>query len=164
MDRILKAEGKSPDEYKVAKQADTLMAFYNLNKEEVDSIIANMGYSLPDDYLQRNLAYYLARTSHGSTLSRVVHARLAALAGDKTLSRNLYQDALGSDYNDIQGGTTGEGIHAGVMAGTILIALNTFAGINYREELLHLDPNLPNQAGRNMQFGVSVQRCSLSDF
>lgn len=156
MDRILKAEGKSPDEYKVAKQADTLMAFYNLNKEEVDSIIANMGYSLPDDYLQRNLAYYLARTSHGSTLSRVVHARLAALAGDKTLSRNLYQDALGSDYNDIQGGTTGEGIHAGVMAGTILIALNTFAGINYREELLHLDPNLP-ESWKSIKFGVSFK-------
>jgi HAD superfamily hydrolase (TIGR01509 family) len=156
MDRILKAEGKSPDEYKVAKQADTLMAFYNLNKEEVDAIIGNMGYNLPDDYLQRNLAYYLARTSHGSTLSRVVHARLAALAGDRELSMKLYQDALGSDYNDIQGGTTGEGIHAGVMAGTLLIALNTFAGINYREELLHLDPNIPEN-WNEMKFGITFK-------
>lgn len=143
MDRILKAEGKSPDAYKVAKQADTLMAFYNLDKAEVDEIVGKLGYQLPDDYLQRNLDYYLARTSHGSTLSRVVHARLAAIAGKPDLSMSLYNDALGSDYVDIQGGTTGEGIHAGVMAGTILIALNTFAGLNYRGEQLRLTPQLP---------------------
>jgi trehalose/maltose hydrolase-like predicted phosphorylase len=143
MDRILKAEGKSADEYKVAKQADTLMAFYNLNKDEVDKLLFDMGYELPMDYLQRNLHYYLQRTSHGSTLSRLVHARLAAMTGNRKLSWELYQDALQSDYIDIQGGTTGEGIHAGVMAGTILIALNTFAGINYREKELHIEPNLP---------------------
>ncbi len=144
LDRILKAEGKSPDEYKVAKQADTLMVFYNLNKSEVDEILKKMDYNLPADYLQRNLAYYLARTSHGSTLSRVVHARLAAIAGDRQMSWQLYNDALGSDYTDIQGGTTGEGIHAGVMAGTILIALNTFAGLDYRQPNLHFDPSLPS--------------------
>jgi HAD superfamily hydrolase (TIGR01509 family) len=143
MDRILKAEGKSPDAYKLAKQADTLMTFYNLNKTEVDQLLQQMGYQLPEDYLRKNLEYYLQRTSHGSTLSRVVHARLAAMTGDHELSWNLYQDALTSDYNDIQGGTTGEGIHAGVMAGTVLIALNTYAGLNYREEQLSLNPELP---------------------
>lgn len=156
MDRILKAEGKSPDEYKVAKQADTLMTFYNLNKEEVDELLQHMGYKLPDDYLQKNLNYYLNRTSHGSTLSRVVHARLAAMTGDKKLSWDLYQDALNSDYNDIQGGTTGEGIHAGVMAGTVLIALNTFAGLNYRDELLHLNPDLP-ESWSNLSFNISFK-------
>jgi len=30
LDRILKAEGRSPDDYKVSKQADVLMTFYNL--------------------------------------------------------------------------------------------------------------------------------------
>jgi trehalose/maltose hydrolase-like predicted phosphorylase len=68
----------------VAKQADTLMTFYNLNKEEVDKLMFDMGYELPMDYLQRNLHYYLARTSHGSTLSRLVHARLAAMTGTTT--------------------------------------------------------------------------------
>ncbi|MDR0970336.1 MAG: HAD-IA family hydrolase [Lentimicrobiaceae bacterium] len=143
LDRILKAEGKSPDMYKVAKQADLLMVFYNLNKTEVDDLLAKMGYSLPADYLQKNLQYYLKRTSHGSTLSRVVHAQLAAMTGNYDLSWELYQEALSSDYNDIQGGTTAEGIHAGVMSGTILIALNTFAGLNYRENQLHINPNLP---------------------
>ncbi len=153
MDRILKAEGKSPDAYKLAKQADTLMTFYNLNKTEVDQLLQQMGYQLPENYLHKNLKYYLQRTSHGSTLSRVVHARLAATTGDHELSWKLYQDALTSDYNDIQGGTTGEGIHAGVMAGTVLIALNTYAGLNYRDEQLRLNPELPN-AWKSIQFGL----------
>ncbi len=143
MDRLLKAEGKSADEYKVAKQADMLMTFYNLEKEEVDILLKEMGYLLPEDYLQKNLKYYLARTSHGSTLSRVVHARLAQMTGDNELGWKLFSDALSSDYNDIQGGTTGEGIHAGVMAGTIMIALNTYAGINLKKEQLEVKPALP---------------------
>ncbi len=159
MDRILKAEGKSPDAYKVAKQADTLMTFYNLDQLEVDQLLNKMGYHLPPDYLQRNLRYYLERTSHGSTLSRVVHARLAAMVGEKQLSLELYKDALGSDYVDIQGGTTGEGIHAGVMAGTILIALNTFAGLNFRGRMLTINPELPPN-WKSMAFGLTFKGVS----
>ncbi|MCX6234273.1 MAG: beta-phosphoglucomutase family hydrolase [Bacteroidetes bacterium] len=150
-DRILKAEGQSPDEYKVAKQADTLMTFYNLDKDEVDEILNAMGYKLPVDYLERNLNYYLKRTSHGSTLSRVVHAHLANLLGDKKLSWSLYSDALTSDYNDIQGGTTGEGIHAGVMTGTVWLAISSYAGLNLRSEMVKFNPNLPDH-WRSVEF------------
>lgn len=143
MDRLLKAEGKSPDEFKVAKQADTLMTFYNLNKAEVDQLMERLGYHLPADYLMRNLKYYLARTSHGSTLSRVVHAMLANMTGDKELSWSLYRDALTSDYQDIQGGTTAEGIHAGVMAGTVWVALASFAGLDLHGDMPCFSPNLP---------------------
>jgi trehalose/maltose hydrolase-like predicted phosphorylase len=143
MDRILKAEGKTPDEYKVAKQADTLMTFYNLSKEEVDGILQRLDYDLPDDYLIKNLKYYLARTSHGSTLSRVVHAQLANLTGDHKLGWELYLDALTSDYNDIQGGTTAEGIHAGVMAGTVWVALASFAGLDLHGNYPQFNPYLP---------------------
>ncbi len=151
MDRILKAEGKSADEYKVAKQADMLMTFYNLEKEVVDSLISEMGYKLPADYLEKNMEYYLKRTSHGSTLSRVVHARLAQIIGNKALSWELYSNALSSDYNDIQGGTTGEGIHAGVMAGTIMIALSTYAGVNLKNDTVEIFPQLPG-TWNNMTF------------
>ncbi len=143
MDRILKAEGKSADDYKVAKQADTLMIFYNLDSEEVTDILNELGYKMNKNYLKKNFEYYLKRTSHGSTLSRVVHSQLANMIGRKQLSWKLYMDALTSDYNDIQGGTTGEGIHCGVMAGTVLIALNSYAGLNLRTEKVKINPNLP---------------------
>ncbi len=155
MDRILKAEGKSPDDYKVSKQADTLMTFYNLNEEEVTEVLNNLGYHLSKDYLAKNLEYYLKRTSHGSTLSRVVHSLLASMAGDEDLSWRLYQEALASDYNDIQGGTTGEGIHVGVMAGTVMIALTTYAGLKYNGNHLSLSPHLPKwwkRIGFHMNF------------
>ncbi len=42
MDRLLKAEGKSADDFKVAKQADTLQTFYNLDEEEVTEILSNL--------------------------------------------------------------------------------------------------------------------------
>lgn len=151
MDRLLKAEGKSADEYKVAKQADTLQTFYNLPEGEVTTILNRLGYNLKPDYLKENLQYYLQRTSHGSTLSRVVHAQLANMIGDRNLSWELYRDALTSDYNDIQGGTTGEGIHAGVMAGTILVALQTYAGVDFRSGTLIINPCLPDD-WRKMSF------------
>ena len=161
MDRILKAEGLTPDEFKVAKQADMLMTFYNLEKTEVDQLLWEMGYQLPSDYLQRNLDYYFNRTSHGSTLSRIVHARLASIAGNPELSWQLYADALASDYVDIQGGTTAEGIHAGVMAGTVLIALSTFAGISFDHDLLVLNPCLPEN-WETLRFGLTFKGIRFS--
>ena len=145
MDRILKAEGKSADDYKVAKQADTLMTFYNLPEGEINRILTRLNYSLPEDYLSRNLHYYLKRTSHGSSLSRVVHGQLAQLINDEELSWQLYKEALGSDFIDIQGGTTGEGVHSGVMASTVMLAISTYAGINYHGEILEINPHLPKQ-------------------
>ncbi len=143
MDRVLKAEGLSPDDFKVAKQADTLMLFYNLNTKEVTNIINKLGYQLPENYTEKNLEYYLQRTSHGSTLSRVVHAYLAEQLGNQQLSWEMFQQAITSDFKDIQGGTTAEGIHTGVMAGTIWIIYAAYAGIDFSGELLKVNPHLP---------------------
>ncbi len=143
MDRLLKAEAKSPDDYKVSKQADTLMTFYNLDKGEVLGILNELGYKLPKDFLEKNFDYYINRCSHGSSLSRVVHAYIASQIGRKELSWELFNDALRSDFVDIQGGTTAEGIHMGVMTGTVLMALTAFAGLNFHGETLSICPNLP---------------------
>ncbi|MBP7496797.1 MAG: beta-phosphoglucomutase family hydrolase, partial [Bacteroidales bacterium] len=106
LDRILKAEGKSPDKYKVAKQADTLQIFYNLNEKEVINLLKDAGYKVKDSLLKDNFDYYVKRTSHGSTLSRIVHSYLANKIGYKQLAIDMFTEALLSDYNDIQGGTT----------------------------------------------------------
>jgi len=143
MDRILKAEGESPDDYKLAKQADFLMTFYNLGNAAVTTIIQELGYSVPEDYITKNFDYYIARTSHGSTLSRLVHARLAYLSGIKELGWDLYMEALESDLVDIQGGTTGEGVHCGVMAGTVYDTLVSYGGLTLKGETPSLCPSLP---------------------
>jgi len=68
----------------------------------------------------------------------------------------LYQEALSSDYRDIQGGTTAEGIHAGVMAATLFIPLTTFAGIDLRERLVQIAPNLP-KAWASLAFSLHIR-------
>lgn len=158
LDRILKAEGKSPDDYKLAKQADTLMCYYNLDEEVISSLLKRMGYKIDDQILKKNYDYYITRTSHGSTLSKVVHAYLANLLGDHDLGWRLYSEALESDYTDIQGGTTAEGIHAGVMGGTVLMAITSFAGINFKRSCLKINPNLPKK-WKQLRFGFTFKKC-----
>ncbi|WP_352396875.1 glycoside hydrolase family 65 protein [Aminobacterium colombiense] len=78
LDRILEAEGDSPNRYKVSKQADVLMLFYLFSAEELRSIFKQLGYAFKYETIPQNINYYLKRTSHGSTLSRVVHSWVLA--------------------------------------------------------------------------------------
>jgi alpha,alpha-trehalase len=69
LDRILKAEGSSPDRYKVAKQPDVTMLFYLLRPEEIKRIFNQLGYVFDEETIAGNIRYYMARCSHGSTLA-----------------------------------------------------------------------------------------------
>jgi trehalose/maltose hydrolase-like predicted phosphorylase len=143
MDRILKAEGQSPDDYKVAKQADALMFFYLVPFSEAEGIFRRLGYSFDKNILRKNFEYYLKRTSHGSTLSKVVYCCLAQLLGNTKESWQWFRDVLESDVYDTQGGTTQEGIHAGLMGGSIDIVMRNFVGLNTLENTIKINPNLP---------------------
>jgi len=143
MDRILKAEGKSADEYKVSKQADVLMIFYLFPFFEIQEIFKGMGYHIDKHIARKNYDYYIKRTSHGSTLSKVVHCLIAQKFGKLKDTWNLFSDVLESDIYDTQGGTTPEGIHCGVMGGSIDIVLRGFVGLRLVEKDVNIDPNLP---------------------
>ena len=78
LDRVLEAEGDTTDRYKVAKQADVLMLLFLLSRDELRGLPADLGYDLSEEQLARTVAYYLERTSHGSTLSGVVSAWVLA--------------------------------------------------------------------------------------
>ncbi|WP_428266110.1 trehalose-phosphatase [Haliangium sp.] len=152
LDRILKAEGDSPDRYKVSKQADVCMLFYLLPTEQLRHIFLRLGYPFDDDMVRRNVEYYMARTSHGSTLSQVVHASVFDRI-DRDRAWALFRDALRSDIEDIQGGTTKEGIHLGAMAGTVDTVLRHYAGVQFKGELISFDPMLPTALTR-LRFNV----------
>jgi len=143
LDRILEAEGDSPNRYKLSKQADVLMLFYLLSADELREIFRRLGYTFRYETIPRNIDYYLKHTSHGSTLSRVVHAWVLARS-KRELSWHLFKEALESDVSDIQGGTTAEGIHLGAMAGTIDLIQRCYTGIETRQDRLQLNPYLPN--------------------
>jgi trehalose/maltose hydrolase-like predicted phosphorylase len=144
LDRILRAEGDDPNRYKITKQADTVMLFFLFSHDELREIFGRLRYDYRDDTAMRNVAYYDRRTSHGSTLSFVTHAGvLATLDPESSWERFLV--ALRSDADDIQGGTTKEGIHVGVMAGTLDVMQRCYAGTHVRGDVLYFDPRLPDQ-------------------
>jgi alpha,alpha-trehalase len=143
LDRLLEAEGDDVNRYKVSKQADVLMLCYLLSFEELRDLFARLGYRLDDETLRRTTDYYTARTSHGSTLSRVVHSWVLARA-DRAASLDLFRESLETDLNDTQGGTTREGIHLGAMAASVDLLERGYSGMEVREGVLRFGPRLPD--------------------
>jgi alpha,alpha-trehalase len=155
LDRILEAEEDTPNRYKASKQADVLMLFYLLTAEGLSQLFNKLGYPFEHETIPRNIEYYLKRTSHGSTLSRVVHSWLLARS-DRIGSWELFKEALESDIADIQGGTTPEGIHLGAMAGVVDVLQRGYSGIEMYNNVLWLNPILPEEQTRlsmNVRYG-----------
>ncbi|HEY9558715.1 MAG TPA: beta-phosphoglucomutase family hydrolase [Acidimicrobiales bacterium] len=143
LDLILEAEGDATNRYKLAKQADVLMLVYLLGPDRLLVQLDRLSYRVSGDDLRRTVDYYLDRTAHGSTLSRVVHASvLAQLHPGRAWE--LFRDALVADLDDTQGGTTAEGVHLGAMAGTIDIVTRAFAGLALSDDPLSFHPHLPS--------------------
>lgn len=139
LDRILRAEGDDPDRYKLAKQGDTIMLFFLLPDQELQALLGRLGYDFSPEAARRTIDYYDRRTSHGSTLSFVAHAAVLARR-DPEDSWRRFLVALESDVCDVQGGTTKEGIHLGVMAGTLDLIQRGYAGTEIRDGVLRFDP------------------------
>ncbi|MFO7607418.1 MAG: glycosyl hydrolase family 65 protein [Desulfurivibrionaceae bacterium] len=147
LDRILEAENDTPNRYKASKQADVLMLFYLFSSEELKEIFEGLGYLFEYETIPKNIEYYNTRTSHGSTLSRVVHAWVLTRS-DRARSWKFFLEALESDVADIQGGTTPEGIHLGAMAGAVDILDRAYTGLAVRNDVLWFNPVLPEEVGR----------------
>lgn len=93
---------------------------------------------------QMRLAYdtYEPLTSHDSSLSKPMHALLAAWLGLDDVAWRMWQDAVGLD---LQSGEAAEGIHAACAGANWQVAVFGFAGVRTRmqAEVLHLEPHLP---------------------
>ncbi len=146
LDRILEAEDDDVNRYQVSKQADVLMLFYLLSLDELRELFEQLGYRLDPDAVPRIIDYYLSRTSHGSTLSAVVHSWVLTRARREG-GMELFYRALRSDVVDIQGGTTHEGIHLAAMAGSVDLLQRCFAGVETRDDRLILNPYWPDELG-----------------
>ncbi|MYT27401.1 MULTISPECIES: glycosyl hydrolase family 65 protein [unclassified Streptomyces] len=153
LDRILEAEGDSVNRYQASKQADVLMLGYLFPPSELAGLFEQLGYRLDDDGWRATVDHYLRRTSHGSTLSSVVHAWvLARVRRDDAWA--YCAEALTGDVADVQGGTTAEGIHLGAMAGTVDFVQRGMTGLETRDRALWLDPAPLPQLSK---FGVRIR-------
>ena len=171
LDRILEAQNDTPNRYKCSKQADVLMLFYLFSSDELRAIFERLGYPFEYETIPRNIEYYIERTSHGSTLSQVVHSWVLSRS-NREGSWRLFTEALRSDIDDIQGGTTPEGIHLGAMAGTVDLVQRGYTGIETRGDVLRLNPCLPRELkrlkmrlryrGQSLELKVTSRRLSVT--
>ncbi|MGM0666283.1 MAG: glycoside hydrolase family 65 protein [Bacteroidota bacterium] len=170
LDRILEKENDSPNRYRACKQADVLMLFYLFSSEELTDIFSRLGYDFKAEQIPDNIEYYHAITSHGSTLSRVIHSWVYARS-DRNRSWSNYIKALKLDLEDEQGGTTAEGIHLGAMASTVDMAMRSYSGMEIREDILWFNPRLPEEVeaisfilryrGHRIRLRISHKKISL---
>ena len=155
LDLILEAEGDATNRYRLAKQADVLMLIYLLGPDRLIAVLGQLGYPVSHEVVADTVEFYLARTAHGSTLSRVVHASVLARF-DPSRAWTVFRDALTADLDDTQGGTTEEGVHLGAMAGTIDLVTRAFAGVQTHADTLSFAPRLPDELHR-AQFQVQYR-------
>ncbi len=117
------------------------MLFYLLSADELRCILHGLGYEFVGDAIPATIDYYMARTSHGSTLSGVVHSWVLARA-NRDRAMEFFDLALRSDIADVQGGTTAEGIHLAAMAGSVDLLQRCFTGLETRGDRLIFSPAL----------------------
>jgi trehalose/maltose hydrolase-like predicted phosphorylase len=144
LDRILEGEHDSVNRYRASKQADALMLFYLFSSDEMIGVFKRLGYEFKAGQIPDNIDYYMKITSHGSTLSRVVHSWVYSRS-DRNKSWDTFTGSLKFDVEDVQGGTTSEGIHLGAMAGTVDLVMRGYSGMEIRDDVLWFNPRLPEE-------------------
>jgi trehalose/maltose hydrolase-like predicted phosphorylase len=147
LDLILEGENDSANHYKLSKQPDVLMLFYLFSAEELGELFERLGYPFEYETIPRNVAYYAGRSSQGSTLSRAVYGWVLARS-DRQRAMDFFAQALQSDVNDVQQGTTAEGVHLGAMAGSVDLVQRVSTGIEARGDILRINPELPREMER----------------
>ncbi|HSC93665.1 MAG TPA: HAD-IA family hydrolase [Burkholderiales bacterium] len=103
---------------------------------------------LPDAYDREvdeaNFRYYEPRCGHGSSLSRALHALVAARLGDVDLAYRYFCESAAIDLADTTGSSAG-GVRIAALGGLWQIAAFGFAGLSLRADGLVVDPHLPPQ-------------------
>lgn len=120
------------NEMQILKQADVVMLMYLFP------------HKFPMDVVAENLHYYEEHTIHDSSLSKAIHAIVAARCGDSEKAYRFFQESclidLGTNPH-----SSDEGIHAASLGAIWLTAIFGFANISVDQKRLTIDPKLPEK-------------------
>ena len=105
-------------------------------------------YFFEDDFdletIKKNFDFYEARTVHESSLSPCVHSILAAKIGDIEQAYQMYVRTSRLDIDDYNNEVK-EGLHITSMAGSWLSIVEGFGGMRIKNDLLSLNPMIPER-------------------
>jgi trehalose/maltose hydrolase-like predicted phosphorylase len=124
----------------VIKQADVVMLLALL-WDQIDPAVCEASFR-----------YYEPRTSHGSSLSPSIYALVAARLGDNDTAVRYLRHAIEIDNAD-RNGNEAMGVHIATQGGLWQAVILGFAGVQIRDDGLHIDPHLP-EAWTNLQFSL----------
>ncbi len=114
-----------------------------LNLNTVDLLKFSYRLDVRCGILERQVRFRDGQEREFSLISRrIVHSWVVARS-DRKAAWELFEQALHSDFEDIQGGTTPEGIHLGAMAGTVDLIQRVHTGLEMRDDVLWFNPLLP---------------------
>jgi kojibiose phosphorylase len=144
MDVILGRERTQQSQ--VIKQADVLL------------LLALLWDRFSPGQREANFRYYTPRCGHGSSLSRSIHALVAARLGDVALAKQQFDETAAIDLQDTTRTGAG-GVHIAALGGLWQAAVFGCAGLSFRQDGLHLDPHLP-RSWRGLRFSIQWRgRC-----
>jgi len=119
-------------------------------------VVALLGL-LPEEFAREtgaeNYRYYEPRCGHGSSLSRAMHALVAARLGHSEMALRYFQQTAAIDLADTHVAIAG-GVHIAALGGIWLTAVFGFAGLSLRDDGIAVNPQLPPSW---RSFGFSVQ-------
>ncbi len=124
----------------VIKQADVVM------------LLALLPEQFDRPTREANFNFYEPRCGHGSSLSRGMHALVAARLGRMGPAERYFLDTAAIDLEDTTGTGAG-GVHMAALGGLWQAAVFGFAGLSLRDDGLALDPHVP-PAWRVLSFRV----------
>ncbi|MGP4060382.1 glycoside hydrolase family 65 protein [Halobacillus sp. H74] len=117
------------NEMQVLKQADVVMLLYLFP------------HLFSQDVMKRNYRYYEERTIHDSSLSKAIHSIIAMRSGENERAYQLFQEACLIDLGP-NPKSSDEGIH-GASLGALWLAVSSFLNMQFRENTIHFDPQIP---------------------
>ncbi len=113
-----------------------------LKQGDVVQLLAVFPHEFTADQMRTAYETYEPLTSHDSSLSKSMHAIVAAWLGRDADAWRFWQESVGLD---LEPGEAAEGIHAACAGANWQVAVLGFAGLRTRmqSDVLRLDPRLP---------------------
>ena len=147
------------NEMQILKQADLVMLLYLF-----PDLFSN-------EVVMKNLFYYENHTIHDSSLSKAIHAIVAARCNDDEAAYRFFQEACLIDLGP-NPHSSDEGLHAASLGAIWLAAMFGFANLKIGLDRLALNPKLPKNwtelkfplsyQGRTLEFKLTKQVCEIT--
>jgi trehalose/maltose hydrolase-like predicted phosphorylase len=113
-----------------------------VKQADVVALLALLPEAFSRKTTEINFRYYEQRCGHGSSLSRGMHALVAARLGDIPLAAQYFADTAGTDLDEPAADSAG-GIRIAAQGALWQVAIFGFAGLSIGDNGIALSPQLP---------------------